>query len=387
MFKCNKCTFLYLFWLCVAYSLGLVACGWDAEPEVVTPIKIAVLAPLSDDFGVLGQSVRNGAVLAIDEWNQRGGLLGRPIEVILNDTYCDYETAAEVANDVIDQGARFIIGGVCSDASIAISEVVLSRDALQISPATTTARLTMNTSGRVKARVFRACFTDAAQASAMAKFSVARFSAERAAILYADDSSYGATLADAFEERFVEEGGEIVARGTYDSEDSEGLSLVLEDVSATSPELLYLPGYAEIVNNVIIQARMRGITATVLGSDGWNGPQLDLEAANQSYFATHYTNSDPRSAVQSWIQLYQGKFIADPDALATLTYDTANILLSAIQAAGTTDNATVVQMLTATKFDVVSGPLAFDAFHDPVKPVVILKVQGGQFNYVDRVVP
>ncbi len=117
----------------LASILALAGCGGGGGA-----IKIAILAPLSGDVSTFGESTRDGALLAISEYNEAGGVLGREIEVVIEDSQCSPEAAVSAANKVIDQdGVKFIIGEVCSSASIPISEIVTQKGVLQISPTST----------------------------------------------------------------------------------------------------------------------------------------------------------------------------------------------------------------------------------------------------------
>jgi branched-chain amino acid transport system substrate-binding protein len=87
-------------------------------------IKIAVLAPLSGSNPTFGASTRDGALLAIKQWNAKGGVLGKQIEVVIADSQCSADPGRNAANKVIDQDkVHYIIGEVCSSASIPISEI------------------------------------------------------------------------------------------------------------------------------------------------------------------------------------------------------------------------------------------------------------------------
>jgi branched-chain amino acid transport system substrate-binding protein len=381
----NSKYFPWLVWIILLLS-STSACSSDSE-AAQGPIRVAVLAPFSGDFNPLGQSTRNGVIIAVEEWNQRGGVSGRPIELVLGDTYCDAEKAEDVSDEMINQDIRFIIGAVCSDASLAIAQVASQRGVLQISPATTVSDLTLNEAGVVRPWVFRACFTDAFQGAAMANFALEQLNARRAGILYEGESSYGASLADAFEDKLIAGDGEILARGTYDREQRGEVPQALVEIRDARPEVLYLPGYYSYASEMLLQARMNGITATVLGSDGWHTPQLDPAAVEGMHLAVHYYNGEPRRDVQTWIRKYQDRYIAVPDAVATLAYDAAYILFSAMETAEEITPQTVAEAMASSTFNIVSGPLLFDEFHNPIKPVVILRVWNQNVTYMDRILP
>jgi branched-chain amino acid transport system substrate-binding protein len=154
-------------------------------------VKIAILAPLSGDVATFGESTRNGAMMAVEEWNAKGGVLGKQIEVVVEDSQCSAEAAVSAANKVIDQdGVKFIIGEVCSSASIPISEVAMAKGVFQISPTSTNPSVTVDEAGKTKSTIFRACFIDPFQGTVGAKFALENLGAKTAAVFLDQGNDY-----------------------------------------------------------------------------------------------------------------------------------------------------------------------------------------------------
>jgi len=146
--------------LFVVVALAVSACGGAAAPAA-GEIKIAVLAPLSGPVPTFGVSTRDGALLAIEEWNAKGGVLGKKIVPIVEDSQCTPDPAVNAANKVIDQDkVHYIIGEVCSKASIPVTEIANAKKVLQISPTSTNVDVTVSKDGKTKDYIFRACFID-----------------------------------------------------------------------------------------------------------------------------------------------------------------------------------------------------------------------------------
>ncbi|MBN1874453.1 MAG: ABC transporter substrate-binding protein [Anaerolineae bacterium] len=365
----------------------------EMQPEV---LKLAVIAPFSGTFESLGRSTRDGVVLALEEWNRGGGILGRRVEVVLLDSVrndagrenvVDYISGRDAARKALDEeGVQFIIGGIFAEASEGIAQVVMEQGAFQISPATVDPDLTLDNEGRTRSRVFLTGFTDIAQGTAMAKFALENLNAEKVALIIAEENTYSTMLANAFETAFTGDGGEVVARGSYDPAGDTFFDM-LDEVRDAAPDVIYLPGYYTVANRMVDQARSFGINAIFLGSDGWDDANLDLDAVQGSYFVTHYFSEDPRFEVQLWIRKFQNRYIVPPDTLATIGYDATYILLSAIQQSGSLDPAAVADTLETMDFTLISGSLRYDEYHHPLKSIPILKVQGGQVVYVTAVEP
>ena len=352
-------------------------------------LKIGVIAPIEGEFASLGQSVRNGVLLAAEAWNANGGVLGHEIQLVLRDSRCDYALGREAAQSVLDEDVVFVIGAVCAGASEGVAQVVSEAGAdgqagaLQISPTSVEAGLTLDADQVVRPYVFRMPMTDADQGAAAAVFARETLGAQRAGMMVASGSSYGRTLATAFRATFEAQGGEVVIQSTYD-QDAQLFFGELEPVRDAAPDLLYLPGYHTVAHILVAQARSFGLLQPILGSDGWDSQALDLGVADGAYFSTHFYPDEPSDAVRAWVELYESRYLAAPDAPATLSYDAADLLFAAIREAGVFDPFLVAQTLETMAFNGLSGAMTFSAAHDPVRTMVVVRVEGGRLSYVGR---
>jgi len=369
--------------LVVLAMLALSACGGAGSKTV----KIAILAPLSGDVATFGQSTRDGAMLAIEEWNAKGGVDGKTIEVVVEDSQCSAEAAVSAANKVIDQdGVKFIIGEVCSSASIPISEIAAAKGVLQITPTSTNPTVTVNEDGTTKETVFRACFIDPFQGLVGAKFAIDTLGAKTAAVFLDQGNDYVRGLAEVFIKEFEAAGGEVLVQETYTGDDQD-FSAILTKVKDANPDVLYLPDYYNTINLIAGQAQEKGITSVLMGGDGWDSADLDTSVVEGGYFTNHFSPDDTRPIVQDFVSKYEAKYGARPDALAALAYDAATILLQSMDQADSVDPAEVAAAMASGTFPVVSGEITYDALHNPVKAAVMLKVEGGQIIYTETVAP
>jgi branched-chain amino acid transport system substrate-binding protein len=359
-------------------SLLVPARGMFAAPE----LKIAVLGPISGP--TFGASIRDGALLAVDEWNARGGVLGARITAVVEDSQCAPDPAVDAANKVIHvDRVHFIVGEVCSRASIPISEIANAARVIQISPASTHPNVTIDKNGATKPYIFRACFIDSFQGRVGAAFAYRRLGARKAFLIFDPGDDYTKGLSESFEASFQSLGGSTVGKETHTFIDND-FSAILTKVRAAKPDIVYLPEQYQIVNLVMRQAREKGITAPFLGGDGWDSRDLDLNAADGGYYTNHYDPSDSRAEVRSFLKAYGQKYTDSaggarvPDAIAVLSYDATNLLLTGIQAAGTEDTDKVKHALESMAFHGVSGTITFDASHNPVKGAVIIHVKDGK---------
>ena len=338
-------------------------------------LKVAVLAPLSGAVPTFGVMTRDGALLAIEEWNAKGGVNGKKIVPIVEDSQCTPDPAVNAANKVIDQDkVKFIVGEVCSKASIPISEIANAKKVIQISPTSTNTDVTVMKDGKVKDYIFRACFIDPFQGKVGAKFAMENLKAKNAFVLLDQANDYTKGLAEEFEKAFTAGGGKIVGKETYTAKDTD-FSAILAKVAAAKPDVIYLPDYYNIVNLAAKQAKEKGITAPFLGGDGWDSADLDLKAAAGGYFTNHYSPDSTAPEAVAFMKAFKDKYKgATPDALAALAYDATNLLLTSIKTAGNEDTDKVKVAMEGISMPGVSGKITFDKQHNPIKAATILKV-------------
>jgi branched-chain amino acid transport system substrate-binding protein len=350
-----------------------IAAGYPSSPAPAV-LKLAILTPLTGGASSLGISARDGALLAIAQQNASGGVLGKPIDPLVEDTACDATTAVHATNKVINQDdARYIIGDVCSRSSIPMSEITNAADVIQMSPTATHPNVTIGTDGKVKEYIFRACFIDPFQGKVGAQFAGENLEAKKAFIMFDPDNEYVKGLAAAFETAFVAGGGQIVDKEAYTAHDLD-FAAILAKVAHFRPDIVYLPDFYNIVNLVTKQAKEKGITASFVGGDGWDSLDLDVKAADGGYFTTHFSLEDPRPEVQAFEQAFRAAYGHTPDTIAALAYDSARLLFQAMIEAGTIDPTAVKTKLANISFRGVTGSLIYDGYHNPIKPATIMRV-------------
>lgn len=373
----------------IVVAMLLSACGGAASKE----IKVGILSPLSGAHPTFGTSNRDGALLAIDEWNAKGGVLGAKIVPVVEDSQCTADAAVTAANKVIDQDkVHYIVGEVCSSASIPVSEIVNAKKVVQISGTSTATNVTVDKNGAVKPYTFRACFIDPFQGLVGAKYAIQTLKAKTAFLMVDQANDYVVGLSAAFEENFKKMGGTIVGKENYTGKDTD-FGTILAKAADAKPDVIYLPDYYNVVNLATAQAKQKGIKAVFMGGDGWDSADLDLKAADGGFYTNHYSPEDPRPEVQNFLKAFGAKYKDDkgnpqvPDALATLAYDATNILLQSIKDAGVDDPVKVKDAMAKISFNGVSGKITFDAFHNPVKSATILAVRNGKVEFDSVVNP
>lgn len=358
-----------------------------ATNEATTGDQIVIghYASMTGAEATFGVSTDNGIKLAIKERNAAGGVKGKQVKLI---TYDDQGKASEcttaVTRLITRDKAVAILGEVASSRSIAGGQVAQRYGIPMVSPSSTNPSVT-----DIGDMIFRVCFIDPFQGDVCAKFAKQR-GWTKAATLYDRTQAYSTGLSDNFKTAFTASGGSIVTEQAYSGGDSD-FGAQITTIKGANPDVIFVPGYYTDVGNIAIQVRKAGITAPLLGGDGWDSAQLGATAGNAingSFYSNHYSHQETRPAVQSFVQTYQSEFGAVPDGLAALGYDAAMILFDAMERAPTTGGKDIAAALAATaNYSGVTGVITMDEKRNARKPAVVLEMKDGQPTYVATVEP
>jgi branched-chain amino acid transport system substrate-binding protein len=354
-------------------NTGSSSQGSESSGANADVIKIGGIAPLTGDVAVYGVAADNGVKLAIEEINANGGLLGKQIQYVVYDDKGDPTEAVNAykkltSNDKVDA----IVGAVTSKPTLTVTPLAAKDGIPMITPTATALEVTS-----AGPNIFRACFIDPYQGEVMAKFAVEELGASKAAIIYNTADDYSVGVAEAFKEAVEGYGTQVVSFEGYNGDDKD-FKAVLTNVKSQGPDVLFIPDYYNRVGLIAQQAKEVGITATLLGADGWDGViGVNPDAVEGAYFCNHYSTDDAAEEVQNFLKVYKEKYNEDPVSFAALGYDAMKILAAAIEKAGSTDKDAVVKALAETDITSVTGKITFDENRNPVKEVSIIKIENG----------
>ncbi len=349
-------------------------------------IKIGGIGVLSGDYSKYGLAVKEGVDLYVKQINAAGGVLGKQVEVIWEDTQGDPAFAISAYNKVIEQDEVVgLIGGVLSGESKALAEVSAEDGIPQITPSSTAYDVTTD-----RPNVFRTCFLDPFQGNAIANY-MAQQGAKRVAVLYDNATEYSNGLYEAFKAKAEAEGVEIVATeaAAYGEKDYK---TQLTTIKNANPEAVFLPYYGADAAMVLAQAKDIGLDVKFYGADGISDiVELVTEKSlltNLVYTDHFTTDADSEKAVE-FVKAFEAEYGKLPTISFSATgYDAALVLLSAIEAAGTTDKEAVVAAIKATNVAAVSGNITFDDHNDPIKSAFLLTFDAeGNKQYLAQVDP
>jgi branched-chain amino acid transport system substrate-binding protein len=378
----------------VAVALLLVGCrhlsGRSAKvsAERNDRIRFGAFMSLTGATGQYGISAMDGMQMAVEEINGRGGVQGKRVELIVQDTLSDVEETRVVVRRLInDYHVHALLGEVVSSRSLAAAEIAQEARVPMLTPS--------STSPGVTARgdyIFRSTYTDPFQGAAIAQFAARSLGAKRAAMLVDSDEEYAAKLAQFIREDFVRRGGEVVLEKEYEEGDSY-FTEQLVAIKEAEPDVIFLPGYYREAGLIAREAKHIGVNVPIVGGDGWDSRQLyeiGEQALLGSFFSSHYSADDPDPFVRKFVEDYLRLYGHIPDAFAATAYDATRIMIDAFErTGGATDRALVRDTLAQTRnFPGVTGTITFNANRDAIKTIVIIKIEeGGRYAVQERLTP
>ncbi len=364
--------------------VGLLAtsCGPSGDGIVV-----GEFASLTGKEAAFGQSSHKGTLLAIEEINKSGGVLGKLIVLKTEDTQSKQGESATVVKKLITRDkAVAILGEVASGRSMEAAPICQQYKIPMISPSSTNPKVTEG-----RDYIFRVCFIDPFQGTVMAKFAKSTLKATKVALLTDVAAPYSVGLGDFFKQRFLAEGGSVLIEQKFSSGDKD-FKAQLTAIKAMKPEAIFAPCYYTEAGLIVRQARELGITVPLFGGDGWEAPELltiggkSLEGCS---YSTHYSTDSTNLLSQKFLQQFKERFAGEvPDAMAALGYDSAYVLVDAIKRAQGTDGPKLREALAQTKdFDGVTGKTTMDSGRNATKPAVIISIKNGKFVFVETINP
>lgn len=370
-------------------TTALTGCGGAKQDE--KDIKIGGDFELTGGVANYGKQTVNGIQLAFKQANAAGGVLGKQLSLVLADNKSEPAEATNAITKLITQDKVVaVLGPVASSNVLAAVQVSQDNKIPILTPTGTNEKITVD-NGKVRSYAFRSCFIDAFQGTVMANFAAKSIKAKTAVIYIDNSSDYSKGLAQSFETTFVKDGGKIIAKEAFLQKDQD-FKATLTKIKALNPEIIFLPAYYEEVGKIVKQARELGITAPILGTDGWDDPKVveiaGATALNNTYFSNHYSAQDKDPNVAKFIEAYKKEYNQEPNALAALGYDAGLLLIDAIKRANSTEPAKIREALEQTKnMQVSTGIITMDANHNPVKSAVVIEMKDGKQTFKEKMNP
>ena len=343
------------------------------------PTRLGVLLPLSGPTGQVGRSALQSVQLALDVLQQRHADFD--LSLIIRDTGATTATARSALHVLVDD-ARVIgvIGPLLSQTAEALAPLADQLGVPLISPYARDSPFP-----QLSPYAFRNSLTDAMQGRLLASYATRQLARRRFAILYPDDA-YGAALADHFSAALASHNGRVVVKAAYPP-DAQDVRRAVRRIRAATYDALLVPDYADNIARLAPElAYEAGAGIQLLGTDGWNDPDITTIAAwvvDGAVFVDgfHAGSSVPR--VDAFVSQFHDRYGAVPDLLAAQAYDTL-MMCAQVLRAGVRTRAELRDGLARIRgFPGVSGVTTMNADGDAEKVLYVLSVREGRIVQIN----
>lgn len=369
--------------LCVIMAVIVAFCYSKQQETVIIGINLA----LSGESQAQGEATEKGIVLAKNQLNKQGGMLGRPVKLVSVDNHGKPADAAMAVEQLNMRHAAAILGPNIQDCATAAVTTSMDKKIPMISPAGVQLDITTDIQqDKVYPYVFRTAFLNAQQGETMAAYAMEACSAQKTAVLY-EDTAYSHELAAHFKEAIERHGGEVlVYQDVYGSQD---IPAVIAALKKQPCQAVYLPVSQDAAAVWIPALRDAGIGCPVLGPDNWQGEILaeKLPAAylRHVFYAAQYATDAKDTLSEDFAEAYYEMYGELPDSYAALGYDACMLLAKAVENGQSVHREDIAKQLNQLKeYQGVTGNMVFDDHHNPVKAVCILNFWENEPVFLER---
>lgn len=347
----------------LALSFLLAACQQKpAEPQT---IQIGLQAPLTGDFASEGQWAKQCVEVAAELINKKGGVLGKQIEIVIADDASNPKDSALAAQKLISQGLKEVIASYGSSVTAPAADLYDANKVVSVGYGCTAVRLTMDTQ---RPYFFRTAGRDDTQSEFFAKFAIDTLKAKRIAIMH-DNQDYGLGVAEdakKFLQPAIDSGQiELVYYDAITPGESD-YSAVVSQIKEINPDVWFFTAYYPEAALLLKQAREAGYTGLFVGNNSVPTPEFEKIAGVDAIKGSIHLNEPmpkflnyPESI--EFMDAYKAKYNELPGSIwSVYAADGLNVLVAAINKAGSTDPDAVAQaMRTMTDAKGITGPLMF----------------------------
>lgn len=378
--------------LIAATAIVLSACGRQEPPaapgpaEQVLTVKIGHAAPLTGPQAHLGKDNENGTQLALEEANAKGITIGgrkARFELISEDDQADPKQGTIVAQKFTDAKVNGVIGHLNSGTTIPASKIYRDAGIPQVSPSATNFAYThqgFKTAFRVMAH-------DGQQGKVLGEYATRQLAAKKIAVID-DRSAYGQGLADEFEKAVKTSDAVIVGR-EFTHDKATDFRAILTAVKAKKPDLVFYGGMDAQGGPMAKQMKSLGLKVKFLTGDGGCTPEfikLAGDAADGAYCSLPGVPLDKMPGGAAFRDRYQARFNAGIQLYAPYCYDALNVMIAAMQKAGSAEPAQYLPELAKITLDGVTTRIQFDENGDIKDGAVTLyRIKAGKWEVMETI--
>lgn len=355
-----------------------------ADSQVV---KLGFAAPLTGPQAHYGEDMKNGLTLALEEANKKGIQLDGKVttfELVSRDDQADPRTAVQVAQQIVDEGVKGVLGHFNSGTTIPASRVYHDAGLPQIAMATSPEYTQQDYE-----TTYRMMTSDTQQGAADGVFIVKDLGAKKIALID-DRTAYGQGLADEVAKAVKAAGGEIISR-EYTNDKATDFTAILTNIKSKSPDAIFFGGLDAQSGPMRSQMVRLGIKAPLVSGEMTRSDtflKLAGDAANGTYASLAGVPLQSMAAGEQFLKDYQARFKVEPGVYSPYAYDGAWNMITAMQEAGSSDPAKYLPKLASLKRSgATSKHIAYDARGDLKEiAVTIYEVKDGKWTMVKTMV-
>jgi branched-chain amino acid transport system substrate-binding protein len=341
----------------MAAAIGLAAGMLMSTGVAAQNIKIAVAGPFTGALTQYGTMVKEGVDTAVEQINAAGGVLGKKLEAVTIDDGCEPKQGPVVANRVVNDEIHYVVGHVCSGATIAATNIYNSEGVVMVTPSATSPAVT---DGKNYDTIFRTIGRDDQQGPAAAKFIAEKIKPQQVAILH-DKQSYGQGIATAVKNDLEKAGIKVVLFEGINAGDSD-YSAVITKLKTSGADFVYYGGYHPEMGLLLRQGAEQGLKAKFMGPEGVGNPDINAiaGAAVEGMLVTlpaDFTKDPSNAAI---VKAFTDKK-RDPSGAFQLTaYSATQAIAEGIKGAGADDPAKVAAWLHANSVSTPIGKISWN---------------------------
>jgi branched-chain amino acid transport system substrate-binding protein len=348
-------------------------------------IKVGVAGPLTGPNASFGAQLKNGAEQAAADINAKGGINGQKIELIFGDDQSDPKQGVSVANKMVGDGVKIIIGHFNSGVTMPASEIYAENGMLMVTPSATNPRITE----RGMWNVFRTCGRDDQQGDVAGKYLATTAKGKKVAIIH-DKTKYGKGLADETQKAYNKAGNkEVLYEGVNIGE--KDFSALVAKIKASGAEIVYWGGLHTEGGLIVRQMRDAGLTAIMMSGDGITDSEFAAIGgpAVEGTLMTFPPEPRNRPEAKAVVETFKTKRNFDPQAYTLYTYAALEIVAGAAAKGKTVDSKKLAEIMKdGTAWPTVIGPIAYDKKGDITRPDYVMytwkKGADGKITYVQN---
>ena len=345
--------------ICMVAIFVSVETGFASET-----VKLGVAGAHSGDLASYGIPSVRAAELVVKEINSKGGVLGREVQLLVEDDVCKPEVATNTATRLISQGVHVVLGHICSGATKSALGIYNDSKIVTMSPSATNPDLTQ--SGRYPC-FFRTIASDDAQARLETDFALDVLKLKKIAVIH-DKGDYGKGIAE-FAKKFLEESGraevvlyEGVTPGAMD------YSAIVQKIKRFKAEAVIYGGYHPEAAKIIKQMRKKRMKTIFISDDGVKDDTFIKVAGKnaEGVYATGPKDVSANPMAVSANEAHKKEYGTEPGAFFLNAYSATLALLNAVEKAGKTDYNAVSHALRTEYVDTPLGKIRFDERGDTI---------------------